>query len=207
MRSHLSLAARAVVLASLALVTAAGCGWLRAAPPLPEPVELVAVLPLERAPGTESQRLPPGAEAVVTAQVYAALAESPRFRFVPDLTVADVLQRIDSGLPLPQRAIALGKAVGASAVLYGTAERFVEREGGEYGAQRPASVSFGLALVSATSGTVLWQGRFDETQKPLSANLFNWWMFWRAGPRWFTAAELARLGAERLLGDLARRLP
>ncbi|MCX8071189.1 MAG: penicillin-binding protein activator LpoB [Candidatus Binatia bacterium] len=178
---------------------------MRSAPPLEEPVELIAVLPLERAEA-DHVRLPEGAEQTVTAQIYAVLAENPRFRFVPDLAVIEALRKVDRKLPVEQRAVALGRAVGADAVLYGTVERFVEREGGPYGAKKPASVSFGLALVSVKSGQVLWQSRFDQTQQPLTANLFNWWMFWRAGPRWFSAEELARLGAERLLDDLGRRL-
>lgn len=184
----------------------AGCGLLRSGPKLEEPVELIAVLPLDRAPDADPAKLAPGAEDRVTAQLYAVLAESPRFRFVPDLTVQQALRKVDPKLELQERAVALGRAVGADAVLYGTVERFIEREGGAYGAKSPAAVSFGLALVSVKSGKVLWQDRFDQTQQPLAANLLNWWMFWRAGPRWFTAEELARLGAERLLEDLGRRL-
>lgn len=184
----------------------AGCAWLRTGPPLEEPVELIAVLPLDRADNADPARLPPGAEETVTAQVYAVLAESPRFRFVPDLTVLEALRHVGRNLERQQRAMALGRAVKADAVLYGTVERFVERQGGPYGAKAPASVSFGLALISVKSGKVLWQGRFDRTQQPLATNLFNWWMFWRGGPRWFSAEELARLGVEYLLDDLGRRL-
>lgn len=190
-----------------ALITGlTGCAWLRSGPPLEEAVELIAVLPLERADNADTGRLPPRAEETVTAQVYAVLAESPRFRVVPDLTVLEELQKLDRNLELHERAVALGRAVKADAVLYGTVERFVERQGGPYGAKAPASVSFGLALVSTKSRKVLWQGRFDQTQQPLVANLLNWWMFWRGGPRWFSAEELARLGVERLMEDLGRRL-
>ncbi len=183
-----------------------GCAWLRSVPLLEEPVELIAVLPLERVDSADAGRLPPGAEETVTAQLYGVLTESPRFRFVPDLTVAEALRKVSRNLELQQRALALGREVNADAVLYGTVERFIERQGGPYGAKVPASVSFGLALVSVKSGKVLWQGRFDQTQQPLVTNLLNWWMFWRGGPRWFSAEELARFGVERLLDDLGRRL-
>lgn len=201
--------ARAGLLAVALTVCLASCGWLRRAPQLEEKVDLIAVLPLERlepSPGKEDT-LPRGAEQVVTAQIYRTLAESHRWRFVPDLRVQDALSRIPTGGSIEARAQALGRAVGADAVLYGTVERFVERKGGEYGAKAPASVAFSLSLVSVQSGKILWQGRFAETQQPLAANLFQFWMFWRGGPRWFSAAELARLGVERLLDDLARRLP
>ncbi|GIW45272.1 MAG: hypothetical protein KatS3mg077_2554 [Candidatus Binatia bacterium] len=191
---------------TLSTLAFAACGLWRSGPKLEEPVELIAVLPLDRALDADATKLAPGAEDRVTAQLYAVLAEFPRFRFVPDLTVQEALRKIDPKLDAKERALALGRKVGADAVLYGTVERFIERQGGPYGAKSPAAVSFALALVSVKSGKVLWQDRFDQTQQPLAANLLNWWMFWRAGPRWFTAEELARLGAERLLEDLARRL-
>ena len=57
-----------------------------------------------------------------------------------------------------------------------------------------------------STGKVLWTRTFDETQQSLSSNLFNWWQFWRGGPRWFTAEEFTRLGVERQLDDLADKL-
>lgn len=201
---------RARTVLALALVFGiSSCGWLRRVPPLEENVELIAVLPLERVepPAGKESTLPPGAEKVVTAQIYRSLAESPRWRFVPDLRVQEALARIPAGSGIQERARALGRAVGAEAVLYGTVERFVERKGGQYGAKVPASVAFSLALISVASGKILWQVRFAETQEPLSVNLLKFWMFWRGGPRWFSAEELARLGVERVLADLARHLP
>ncbi len=185
------------------------CGWLYRVPPLEEPVETLAVLPLERdpAPAGKEESVPPGAERIVTAQIYGVLAESPHWRFVPDVTVEQALARIPPGLHDKERARELGRAVKADAVLYGRVERYVERTGGEYGAAKPASVAFELALVSVASGKELWRRRFAQTQQPLTSNLLNFWMFWRAGPRWFSAQELARLGVERLLEDLRRRTP
>jgi peptidoglycan-synthase activator LpoB len=153
-----------------------------------------------------TQQLLPGAERVVTAQIYGALSNSPRWRFVPDLTVSQALGKIDPGGDLAARASALGKAVGADAVLCGTVSRYVEREGAEYGAKQAAAVAFSLQLVSVSSGRVLWKGSFDQQQQPLSTNLFNWWQFWQGGPKWFSAQEFTRLGVEHLLDDLAKQL-
>jgi DNA-binding IclR family transcriptional regulator len=124
---------------------------------------------------------------------------------VPDLTVTQALAHMKGEGDLASRAQALGKEVGADAVLFGTVSRYVERVGGEYGAQHPAAVAFTLQLVSVASGKILWSGSFDRTQQALATNLFNWWQFWRAGPRWFTAQEFTRLGVERVLRDLAKR--
>lgn len=200
------------VLGLILLLAAPGCSLWHGAAPIPEPIGLVAVLPIERAesisdtPAVEGEPLAPGAERVVTAQIYAVLSSSSEWRFVPDLTAAAALGQIRSAGDIEARALALGKAVNADAVLFGTVSRYVERVGSEYGARRPASVSLTLQLLSTASGKVLWKDSFDQTQRALSSNLFNWWQFWRGGPRWFSAAEFTRLGVEHLLQNLAKQI-
>jgi hypothetical protein len=178
------------------------------------PTRLVAVMPVEPAPeasqpaaGDEEgprQPLPADAGIAITGQIYEVLAHDSKFRFVPDLTVVDVSNRpsLRHAPTLVARAVALGKEVKADAVIYGEVHRFRERVGTEYGATEPASVAFDLGLVDVAKGTVLWKGSFSETQESLSSNLLNWWMFWRAGPHWFTARELADLGVEKLVDDM-----
>jgi hypothetical protein len=207
-----------IALAAFVALAAAGCEFIqrRGSEPVPA-MKLVAVVPLERGEraaqqklaGSEQQRepLPADAEKVVTAQVYGVLSESPRWRFVPDLTVEQTLRGIPVGGSSEERARTLAAAVHADGVFYGSVWRFREREGSEYGSRHPASVAFDLALYSVESGRTVWREEFDQTQEPLSSNLLNWWQFWRAGPRWFSAAELARLGVEKLVSDLERRLP
>jgi hypothetical protein len=195
-----------------ALWTLAGCSLLQSSPKITEHIDLFAVLPIERVepseapPGDRPGRLAPGAQNVVTAQIYDVLSSSPEWRFVPDLTVEQALTRISPHQDLESRALALGKAVGAEGVLYGTVSRYVERVGGDYGARQPASVSFSLQLISVSSGKIVWKGAFDETQEPLSMNLLNWWQFWQGGPRWFSAPQFTRLGVQRLLGNLSKSL-
>lgn len=197
-----------------ALLAATGCGWFSSAPGLEERVGRVAVLPIEREERksdlplaqADAGQLAPGAEEVITAQVYEVLSSSPKWRFVPDLTVSQALEKVSKTAPLRERAVELGKLLDVDAVLCGTVSRFVERVGRQYGARQPAAVSFELLLVSTATGKVLWQGSFDQQQEALSTNLFNWWQFWEGGPRWFTAAEFAHLGVERLLNQLARQI-
>ncbi|HXQ22288.1 MAG TPA: hypothetical protein VN812_11490 [Candidatus Acidoferrales bacterium] len=195
---------------SLVTLLLAGCSLLHHPPTLPEPVNLIAVMPIEReenaTPAESGERIAPEAERVMTAQVYDVLSSSPRWRFVPDLTVRQALNGLKSDGDLASRARALGKAVNADAVLCGTVSRYIERVGTEYGARQPAAVGITLQLVSVQSGSVLWKNSFDQRQQALSANLFNWWQFWRGGPRWFSAQEFAHLGVEHLLDDLARKI-
>lgn len=204
---------RGWVIGALLFIGVGGCGWLGSAPRLEEPVGRIAVLPIERDERTSNlplaeprPQLAPDAEEVITAQIYDVLSSSPKWRFVPDMNVSQALEKVSKSAPLRERAVELGRLVDADAVLCGTVSRFVERVGTQYGARQPAAVSFDLFLVSADTGTVLWQGSFDQQQEALSTNLFNWWQFWEGGPRWFTAAEFAHLGVERLLNQLARQI-
>lgn len=189
------------------------CSLLHRGEPLAEPVDLIAVLPIERdeakaSPDVDKDhpRLAPEAAAVTTAKIYEVISHSPHWRFVSDLTVTDALKKIDRQGGMAVRAVQLGKAVGADAVLCGKVSRFSERVGTELGAREPAGVSFELELISTKSGAVLWKGSFSKTQEPLSSNLLNWWMFWRGGPKWFSAAELTYLGVQSLLEELDRRI-
>ena len=193
--------------------TVSSCSLLMHPPPaITEPVSLIAVMPVERAepssatPPLDGPTLAPDAERVVTAEIYGVLSSSSRWRFVPDLTVSQAFTHIPSAGNLAARAQALGKAVGADAVLTGAVFRYRERIGSEFGARQPAAVGFTLPLISVASGKPLWSGTFDQAQQALSTNLFNWWQFWQGGPRWFSAPEFTRLGAERLLDSLAEQL-
>ena len=196
---------------ALAVALVAGCGTKQSGSTTggahaPVKMDLLAVLPIEPAPAPISSGRPPPAlpteEAglAVTAQLYRVLADQTEFRLVPDLTVADVLETptLRAADGLAARAVALGKEVGADGVIFGRVFRFQKRVGTEFGASQPASVWFELQLMAVDSGEVVWRGSYDKTQEPLSSNLLNWWMFWRAGPRWLSAGELAGLGVDEL---------
>jgi hypothetical protein len=209
------------VRATLLLVAllASGCGLLSkpdSEQPEAAPVtmQLLAVLPVEPAAPTAGRSggttpLPPEeAGTAVTAQIYRVLADQTEFRFVADLAVSDVLTTptVRRAGNVVERAAALGKEVGADGVIFGRVFRFQKRVGTQFGASQPASVWFELGLVSVASGNVVWRGRFDQTQEALTSNFLNWWMFWRAGPRWISAGELAGLGVDRLFVDMTARV-
>lgn len=177
------------------------------------PIERLAILRVERgqpsADATAATRdanpnpmLPPDAETVVTAQMYGVLANDTRWRLVPDLDVEDAMRSVRLGGTLESRAQALGKETKADAVITGRVTRLQDRFGGDYGTRYPASVAFELEVVETSTGKVLWTSAFDQTQRDLSSNLLDFWMFWRGGPRWFTSAELARLGVEKLVEQM-----
>lgn len=197
--------------------TLAACGkapapsWLWPSDDEEQLVDLVAVLPMREMPGRaeamddsgERRLIDDDAARAVTAQIYGYLAEQTRYRFVPDLSVDSYLADIDYRDP-ELVAPRVAAEFDADAVLFGTVYRFQERVGTRYAASQPASVSFDLALYSRTRGAVVWREKFERTQQPLSSNFFDAWMFWRAGPHWFSARELAGLGVEKLLEGIPR---
>jgi hypothetical protein len=198
----------------VALALLAGCGLFKSRPPdgpiiAPESMQLLAVLPIEPATPPGGGTEPSDDDALaVTAQVYRVLADQTEFRFVADLAVSDVLKtpQVRGAGSVVDRAVALGKEVGADGVIYGRVFRFQKRVGTEFGASVPASVWFELGLVQVSSGQVVWTGRFDQTQQALASNFLNWWMFWEAGPRWVSASQLAGMGVDRLFGEMTARV-
>jgi hypothetical protein len=212
----------AVALCALALLA---CSGLRSELPRPAPpiqqrsfaqgqgaLRRVAVLPFAARPAQmgagEAWGVEPGEAAVlVTGFVSDALAS----RAIPVVAAGDVeaaLANASGGVPVrdPQQAARLAAELfGATALVTGAVLRYREREGEALGAGRPASVAFEVSLHEAPTGFRLWTARFDETQQPLSENLFNARRYPGGGTRWLTAGELARWGASEVASALATR--
>lgn len=177
---------------------------------VPGALRKVAIAPFVPAPQLVAQDTPEGVPASEAAELVARFVaeafEAEGIDVVPPNDLVKAFRAEGQAVPRgdPQALAALAaERFGASAVLLGTLARYVEREGKAIGTMGPASVGYALALYAAPSGERLWTGRFDETQLPLSANLFRTQRYPGGGTRWLTAAELARWGAEHA----ARQLP
>ncbi len=81
-------------------------------------------------------------------------------------------------------------------ILQVTLHRYRQRVGGKYTASVPASVAFSYRLIDVNSKTVLCNGRFDETQQSVMANLYTFNSARKRGFTWITAEELAREGMQ-----------
>ncbi|MEN8134797.1 MAG: hypothetical protein ABFS18_04585 [Thermodesulfobacteriota bacterium] len=69
--------------------------------------------------------------------------------------------------------------------------RYRERVGDQYSVEDPASLAFEFKLVDAKDGRVTCSGRFDETQKALTENIFALPQAIKRGFKWLTVEEMA----------------
>jgi len=92
-----------------------------------------------------------------------------------------------------------GRLLGADTVITGHIYRFKERAGTSYSVESPASVAFDLHFISVPDGRVVWAGHMDETQRPLSENLFDIGSFIKRKGEWVAVGDLATSGLESML--------
>ncbi len=91
------------------------------------------------------------------------------------------------------------RRVEAGAALVGYLYRSRERQGARFAVEAPASVAYGLYLIDAGSGRLLWSAEFDETQRPLSENLFHVGTFLRRRGEWISAEQMATVSIREIL--------
>jgi len=100
----------------------------------------------------------------------------------------------------PMRSfIQLGKTLDMDFIFIGILFRFEERIGSHIGAEKPASVGFDVHLIRLRDEKMVWKGKFDETQRPLSENLLKIGSFFRRKASWLTAEELSSVGMDEML--------
>ncbi len=186
-------------------------------------LENIAVLPVDKASlsgrdtdctitdnaSAVAEELPAGARAEVTALIANGVSGDARFRVVQErqcVSFLNAMLSVDvkaSQLKLIQN---FGTELGADAVLYTKLLRYRERVGSNYSVQTPASVAFSMVLIRVSDGVVLWRYGYDETQQPLSENLFKAGFYRETGMRWLTAAELVEYGVKKAMLDLKKHL-
>src|SRR5215472_15166857 len=195
--------ARLLVIA-LALAIAAACAGSRDLTVRTTPELAVvrhrrlAVLPVRRDPRGVA---PEGAEEILTGQLYAAFDATRRFDLSAPDTVADTLRAL-GGDGSAAAAGRVGERLGVDLVLVGVLSQFVERVGGDYGVESPASVAFAVGVLEAGSGRQVWHGEFVEEQKPLLTDLGGVGTFLQRGGRWLTVTELSDQGARKVAAAL-----
>ena len=93
----------------------------------------------------------------------------------------------------------IGKIAAADLVLIGWVFRFRERIGTAWGAYRPAAIAFTAYLFSVDERTVLWQGKYDESQNAFYEDATPFFRYVKRAGKWETARQMATGAVAELL--------
>jgi len=152
---------------------------------------------------------PGGASAWETAALVANfMSEALAARGIPVVTPNDVeLAFSGAGTPVPRldpkaASEMAAKSFGATSIVLGRVLRYRERPKTTMGDTGGASVAFEVSLFEVQGGRRLWKGRFDETQKTITGDIFRASEYPGGGTRWLTAAEFARWGADEAVKSM-----
>jgi len=143
-----------------------------------------------------SGEIVPGSQNTLIDLLYTKMEANGTFQIIAQKNVEEILLHSPS-------SVQVGKKLEADFIFIGCLFRFEERVGSSLGVERPAAVSFDLHLFRLRDEKMVWMGKFDETQRPLSENLFKIGSFIRRKGSWLTAAELTSVGMDEML----RKLP
>ncbi len=120
------------------------------------------------------------------------------FFFLPEASYEVLLSTALKSEKTPEEVVKfIAQKTLADGILCGKVFRFRERQGSAFSVKSPASVAFILVLYDGKTGKIIWKEVFDETQKPLSENLFNLSLYGKIA--WLTAEELAQRGLHRII--------
>ena len=144
-----------------------------------------------------------GAEALLTEHMVTYLENRKEYIVLPPGYARGALSRMaldnDDLIPVRERILKIGGALGADHVVAGFVYRFRERSGTAYGVSQPASVAFDVHLIQVAGGLVRWSASLDETQVSLSEDLFQINKFIQHKGKWVTAPEMARTALDAAL--------
>lgn len=165
-------------------------------------IESIAVIPFSTKPGVEIYDpvsiVSPNERYLTLALYEALITEVTRVTILPFRASDNEFIEIKTQNPTyyyKKAALEVGKSLGADAVLVGQITEYRERKGGDYGAESPASVAFGIQLYDTDTKKLLWESYFSETQQALTDNVFEIKKFFKRGARWIPVDELAKEGA------------
>ena len=143
-----------------------------------------------------------GANEILEQHIISLLRARNDFILIPTSQAQGVLYGLLKNYenPLSDRNIAVktGLSLDVDAVILGYIYRFRQRVGKRYSAELPASVAFDIYLIDVETGRILWRGYFDETQRPLSEDLFELGTFLKRKGRWITAKEMAHSALDEI---------
>jgi hypothetical protein len=148
---------------------------------------------------TASGEVLPEGPQVITRLVRQWLITSGHSVVSQDAVVRTLSAITEKGQEPERLAQRLASEMAVNSVLMGWVFRYAERVGNAWGVREPASVAFAVFLLDAQEGRLLWRGKYDETQRPLSEDILKFGSFVRRGGRWLTAEQLAGDGVGQIL--------
>jgi len=144
----------------------------------------------------------PGSQNTLTRLLQQKIESTGTFKVLPPEKVEEAFSQIERRqfeLKPLRSFIQLGKTLDMDFIFIGILFRFEERIGSHIGAEKPASVGFDVHLIRLKDEKMVWTGKFDETQRPLSENLLKIGSFVRRKASWLTAEELSSVGMDEML--------
>ena len=144
----------------------------------------------------------PGAVEFLSENLLAIMEKKSGFIIIPPSRAEGARYEIlseDLGISQRRLLVETGRKLKADAVLAGTLYRFRPRVGNAFSVEDAASVGFGVHLLRIRDGRLLWTRQFDETQKSLSEDLFQFGNFMKRGGGWLSARELAVFGLQEVM--------
>lgn len=144
----------------------------------------------------------PGSQNTLTRLLEQKMEAPGIFKVLPLEKVEEAFSQIERRqfeLKPMRSSIQLGKTLNMDFIFIGVLFRFEERIGSHIGAEKSASVGFDVHLIRLKDEKMVWTGKFDETQRPLSENLFKIGSFVRRKASWLTAEELSSVGMDEML--------
>jgi hypothetical protein len=114
---------------------------------------------------------------------------------------AEEVVATELGGALEEKGISYTRAPGEAYRLEVLIYRFQERRGGDFSVERPASVGFDVRFFDRNGLAKCFV--FDETQQPLSENVFRFFTFLKRRGKWINAGELAREGVRKAVDFFA----
>jgi hypothetical protein len=144
----------------------------------------------------------PGSQNTLTRLLQQKIESTGTFKVLPLEKVEEAFSQIERRqfeLKPLRSFIHLGKTLDMDFIFIGILFRFEERIGSHIGAEKPASVGFDVHLIRLKDEKMVWTGKLDETQRPLSENLLKIGSFVRRKASWLTAEELSSVGMDEML--------
>lgn len=143
-----------------------------------------------------------GSQIYLTRLLQEKMETMGTFKLLPPEKVEEAFSQSDRrqfDLNPLRSSIQLGKTLDVDFIFVGFLFRFEQRVGSAIGVDKPASVGFDVHLIRLKDGKMVWTGKFDETQRPLSENLLKMGSFVRRKAQWLTAEELSSVGMDEML--------